>query len=272
MTELYSDPLVTISDEGIRVHGYYMFAGSKFAAWDEIESVRARLPTLWTGRWRLSGTGSFITWFASDFGRPARETIFVMKLYTQMMRVGFTVHDSRRVKQLLRERGVLIDEQGDALPQPLPVESRPLWCWLSFYALLATLIAFVAQAVYYYPQLPTNVATHFNFHGNADGWGTKGVLTGVMMIATVFLSGLMLVMGYAVSQTPAAAFGPYMLWFAVATAAFLLVIANLSFRANLTATQSMGSAPLYAIGAYFASLAGLFALMIFRLTRYNARP
>ena len=267
MIELYSDPLVTISDEGIRVRGYYMIGGTKGVAWRDIESVRALLPTLWSGRWRLSGTGTFRTWFASDFGRPARQTIFIMKLRTQWIRVGFTVHDASRVKALLRERGVLIDEQGDALPTPLPVETRPMWRWGAFYALLAVLGAFVAQVIYYYPQMPQQVATHFNFYGHADDWGSKAELTTVIIVATMMLAGMMIAISYAISQSAAAAFGRFTLWFAAATVALVLLIAHFTFRANLTPTPSLGFAPLWALGAYFVSLGVITVLLLRKLAQ-----
>ena len=267
MMDLYSDPLVTISDEGIRVRGYYMIGGDKRVAWRDIESVRALLPTLWNGRWRLSGTGTFRTWFASDFGRPARQTIFIMKLRTQWIRVGFTVHDAPRVKALLRERGVLLDEQGDALPKPMPVETRPMWRWGAFYALIALLGAFVAQTIYYYPRLPQRVATHFNFYGQADNFGSKAELTTVMIAAAGIAAGMMIAVSYAFSQSAAAPLGRFTLWFAAATVALVLVIAHFTFRANLTPTPSLGLAPLWALGAYFGSLAVITVLLLRKLAQ-----
>src|SRR5437870_4863949 len=61
MKELYSDALVSITDDGIVVHHYYLFGGSKRVGWNDVLSVRALLPTLWNGRWRLAGTGTFST-------------------------------------------------------------------------------------------------------------------------------------------------------------------------------------------------------------------
>src|SRR5687767_13402761 len=130
--EPYKDQLVTISDDGIVVHHYWLLGGSKHVRWDDVQWVRALRPTLWNGRWRLHGTATCTTWFARDFARPARETIFHMKLRSRPVKVGFTVHDAARVKQILAGRNVLIDEQGDARPAPLPAETRPLWRWPAF--------------------------------------------------------------------------------------------------------------------------------------------
>src|SRR4051812_10692939 len=126
MADLYSDLLVTLSDDAIRVRHYSLFGGDKVVPWADVEAVRAQLPTPlpvpppddpipsrhyslfggdkvvpwadveavraqlpppWNGRWKLWGTADFATWLARDFSRPARPTIFVMKLRTQSMRV-----------------------------------------------------------------------------------------------------------------------------------------------------------------------------------------
>ena len=263
--ERYADPLVTITDDGITVRHYYPIGGDKAVAWRDVESVTARTPTLWTGRWRMSGTGTFTTWFATDWGRPARETIFVMKLRTQSMKVGFTVHDAGRVKQILSARGVLRDEQGDAQPAPLPAETRPFWRWPALHAVLAVLLVLAGEIAYFHPRLPATVATHFNFYGNPDAWGPRATLSGAVAAAACLLGAGFLLIGFAVSRTPAALFGRFLLWFGAATLTLILAIAHFSFRANLTPAQSMGAAPLYALLAYLGVIAVWLVLMIRRL-------
>jgi hypothetical protein len=265
--ELYADPLVAISDQGIVIRQYSLLLSPKTVSWRDVAWVKAVQPTLWTGRWRLAGTGTFTTWFATDFGRPARETIFIMKLRTQAMKVAFTVHDAARVKQLLAERGVLIDEQGDARPTPLPPETRPLWRWPALHAIVLAMIAFVAQILYFHPKLPATVATHFNFYGNADSWGPKSLLSGAIGVAGLIISISFLAISFGVSRTPAAIFARYLLWFGTATLTLTLAIAHFSFRANLTASQSMGWAPLFAMITYIVVLLAGTVLVIRRLAR-----
>ena len=65
MPNLYSDPLITINEDGLRVQNASLFT-DKTIRWDEIEEIRAVLPTLWTGRFKISGTSDFRTWMATD--------------------------------------------------------------------------------------------------------------------------------------------------------------------------------------------------------------
>ena len=110
---LYSDPLVTITEDEIVVHRYsFPLGGDKRVAWADIDTVRAQTPTINTGRWRLWGTDDFATWFNHDWKRPARPTLFKIKTRTQKLMVGFTAHDADRVKTLLAARDVLTDQQS----------------------------------------------------------------------------------------------------------------------------------------------------------------
>jgi uncharacterized membrane protein len=57
---------------------------------------------------------------------------------------------------------------------------------------VALIVVAIALAVYYYPQLPETVASHFNGAGHPDGWSSKVVFFGVMfgmiaLMAAVFL-------------------------------------------------------------------------------------
>ena len=260
----YSDPLVIIDDEGIRLRGY-LIVGEKFVPWEQIERVRALLPTLWNGRWRLSGSGSLRTWFAADWDRPTRQTIFVLHRRGTWSRIGFTAHDAKRVKQILTERGVLVDEQGDALPRPLPRETRPWWRWGSSWTTVILMAALVVLVAYCYPKLPERVATHFNIRGDADGWGHKSLLATVMIVAGALVSGPFVLLGYAMARTKAAVVGRELLWVGAATVAFLLALAQLTMRANLSGTQSMGLTALWVAGAWLICVAAVIVRMMRRL-------
>jgi hypothetical protein len=103
---LYADGLVTILKDRIIFH-HYNFR-SRELLFSELDAIRALPPTLKNGKWRLSGTGDFDTWFPSDWRRPRRDTIFRAELKRPGdYNVGFTVKDSARVRALLRELGVL---------------------------------------------------------------------------------------------------------------------------------------------------------------------
>jgi len=60
---------------------------------------------------------------------------------------------------------------------------------------IALVVVAMAQAVYYYPQLPETVASHFDGAGHANGWSSKAEFFGVMF-------GMMALMGFVFLGTP----------------------------------------------------------------------
>ena len=107
-TMLYQDSLVEISNESIILKNYY-FPGFKERniAFNSIEKVEAKHPTIWNGKWRFFGTGDIRTWFPLDNARNTRDTIFVIKLKKKWVRSGFTAENSAAVQNILREIRVL---------------------------------------------------------------------------------------------------------------------------------------------------------------------
>jgi len=103
---LYSDKLIEITEDTILFHGYYFPFGSKRISFGDVEKVEAMKPTLFNGKWRLSGTGDFVTWFPADYGRFKRDTIFHIQLKNGR-RIGFTAIDSSQVKAILSQKQLL---------------------------------------------------------------------------------------------------------------------------------------------------------------------
>ncbi len=69
---------------------------------------------------------------------------------------------------------------------------------ISTIILIALLALFIGQIGYFYPQLPENVATHFNVSGEVDGWSSKQgwlifqiILLAIFSILTFGLTKLM---------------------------------------------------------------------------------
>ena len=103
----YSDGLVEMTDREVVFRRYYFpFGGDKHVSWGQIERVEARPPSILFGSWRIWGSGGR-TWFPLDGARPSRDTIFVAHLRGRLIRIGFTVEDSKKVKAILNERGLL---------------------------------------------------------------------------------------------------------------------------------------------------------------------
>ena len=58
----------------------------------------------------------------------------------------------------------------------------------SYYAVFYPLTGVaVLQVVYYYPQLPAVVASHFDGHGAANGWSGKEFFFGLYLVILLLL-------------------------------------------------------------------------------------
>ncbi len=105
---IYSDSLVIITSESIIFKRYYYPRGEpKRVMFTDIKGIVPKRPSLWNGKWRLHGTGTFTTWFPEDQNRPSRDRIFFAKLKNKWVKVAFTVEDSQRVEQILRDKGLI---------------------------------------------------------------------------------------------------------------------------------------------------------------------
>lgn len=105
---IYSDSLVIITDDAIIFKRYYYPKREpKRVMFSDIKRIVPKKPALWNGKWRLHGTGTFTTWFPEDQNRPTRDRIFFVKLKKQWIKIAFTVEDSRRVEEILREKGLI---------------------------------------------------------------------------------------------------------------------------------------------------------------------
>lgn len=110
---IYSDRLVEITAEGISFRHYYIFTSSaKFVPFSGIDHINARKPTIYSGKWRIGGTGSPGIWFPLDWHRPSRDRIFRASLKNGKA-IGFTVEDSVRVITILQGLGLFgSDDSG----------------------------------------------------------------------------------------------------------------------------------------------------------------
>jgi hypothetical protein len=264
---LYSDALVELTDQHIRLKCYSLLGGDKTVSWEDVEFITALTPTIRTGRWQLWGSGWFKYWFARDFDRPIRPTIFSMKLRTQWVRPVFTAHDARRAKEIFQARGVLDDRQGEIGPMVPTPPAQPIRRSAGLYALLAVFALMIGDLIYHYPLLPQHVATHFGASGQADGWSSKQMLAVMTVVSGAMITGIFLLIGMAASQTAAAVFGKHMLWLGVGVLLLIASLAHLGMRANLNGSQSMGMAPWYLMGGFGVWIIGWLIVMFHKLSR-----
>ena len=105
---LYSDRLIEISDNMILFRNYYFPTFSaKTVKFQEIEKIILKKPTLKKGKYRFWGTGDFIHWFPLDNQRSKRDVIFILFRKSKKIRIGFTVEDSKKVRELLEGKVTL---------------------------------------------------------------------------------------------------------------------------------------------------------------------
>ena len=109
MSTTYKDSLIEITDQEIVFHRYYLpFGSAKHVPLSQIESIQVRPPSFLGGSWRLWGAEDWLrTWYPQDFARPKRDRLFLVILRGRFRRIGFTVEDSKKVIEVLEERGLL---------------------------------------------------------------------------------------------------------------------------------------------------------------------
>lgn len=105
---IYSDSLVILTEDALILkHYYYPARAPKRVAFADIQRIVVKKPTIWNGKWRLHGTGTFTTWFAEDQQRPTRDKLFFAKIRKKWMKIAFTVEDSNRVEEILRGKNLI---------------------------------------------------------------------------------------------------------------------------------------------------------------------
>lgn len=105
---LYEDSLILITDDSITLKNYYFPSlKEKKIRFEAIERIEAREPTIWSGKWRIHGTGNFKTWFPLDSSRYRRDRIFFIFCREKWIVSGFTAEDSVAVENLLKGKALI---------------------------------------------------------------------------------------------------------------------------------------------------------------------
>ncbi|MCJ8502210.1 hypothetical protein [Desulfatitalea alkaliphila] len=105
---LYSDKLIAITEEDIFLYNYYFPTGKmKQVKIGDIQCITVLEPTLNNGKWRIHGTGNFKVWFPKDTDRSKRDRIFIARLKSQWVNIGFTVENGEAVENLLRSKHLI---------------------------------------------------------------------------------------------------------------------------------------------------------------------
>lgn len=147
----------------------------------------------------------------------------------------------------------------------------------------------VLQSAYYHPRLPDRVATHFGLSGEANGWASKEVHVGLMLLAGGVVVAMFEGLGWLLSRLPDSSIGlPHRAhWLAeerreetlvvlrasllVAgglTMAWLVTLNEIVLRANLDPRPRLGASFWVSLIVFLS----LLALWLARLTRRFASP
>lgn len=155
---------------------------------------------------------------------------------------------------------------------------------MPFFTLLVLVFLAILQAVFYYPQLPDTVASHFGADGEANEWSAKQTFFVVYFFALALVVGIFLLLPAFFRRLPASMINlpnkEYWLAperrektllfltdqlnrFGVATLSLLIATIQLAIRANLRPEKRLSSTMWVLLGVY-ALYTGRWALTFYR--------
>lgn len=77
----YDDGTIVCGTERLEIHSYYFPFGTKSVAYEQIQGLqRIEIKGVWSGKWRLWGTGNPRYWANLDRKRPNKKVGFVVDL------------------------------------------------------------------------------------------------------------------------------------------------------------------------------------------------
>jgi uncharacterized membrane protein len=154
------------------------------------------------------------------------------------------------------------------------------------------LLAALALAVAYYPQLPERMASHFDGTGQANGWSSKMFFFGLQAFVVVVVIACFAILPAVIEGLPPrlvnlpnkdywlaperraatmASVSAALTWFGCAVLAFLLAVTWLVIRVNLGLEPALPSPPMWALLAGFVLCVVLLMLRFLYLGRRPPR-
>ena len=155
----------------------------------------------------------------------------------------------------------------------------------------AALIGSIVQAVFFWPHLPDEVASHFNAAGQADGWMSKTAFVAVTLLIQIGLAAMMFGFGWLTKVLPTSMINipnreywladerreqtleesqSMMAWIAAGTAVFMMVIFYLTFDANVGEKKRLNSSASWSCAIVY--MVGLLVFCVMRLKKYFRVP
>ena len=81
VTETYDDGTIVCGPDRLVIRSYYFPFGTKTVQYGQIQGLqRIEIKGVWSGKWRLWGTGNWRYWANLDTKRPRKKTGFVVDL------------------------------------------------------------------------------------------------------------------------------------------------------------------------------------------------
>jgi len=108
----YDDGKIVCGADGLQIHSYYFPLGTKIIPYAQIRGLqRIEIKGVFSGKWRIWGTGNPRYWANLDTMRPKKKTGFVVDLGRKVSPI-VTPDDPDAFESVIRERANL--EAGNA--------------------------------------------------------------------------------------------------------------------------------------------------------------
>ena len=159
-------------------------------------------------------------------------------------------------------------------------------------AFVALIAVMMVQAVWYYPQLPDPMASHFDGAGHANGWASKMAFFLIMLGTVGAMALLFLALPKSFRRMPTSWVSlpnrDYWLsderreetigrieremgWFGVATLVLLIIIQQMTINANLGSADALSYTPWWVMGGYLLFTAVWTIRFVMYFTRTGGR-
>jgi hypothetical protein len=81
VTDTYDDGTIVCGPDRLEIHSYYFPFGTKSVPYTQIKGLqRIEIKGVWSGKWRIWGTGNPRYWANLDTKRPKKKAGFVVDL------------------------------------------------------------------------------------------------------------------------------------------------------------------------------------------------
>ena len=112
MTDTYDDGTIVCGPDRLEIHSYYFPFGTKSVPYTQIKGLqRIEIKGVWSGKWRIWGTGNPRYWANLDTKRPKKKAGFVVDLGGKVSPI-VTPEKPAAFESVLRDRANL--ETGNA--------------------------------------------------------------------------------------------------------------------------------------------------------------